>query len=55
MYKRQWLGGACLIICLIVFGIGVFRGQDILGMFMVAVSLAVAAIPEGLPAVVTIV
>lgn len=51
----KWLGGACLIICLIVFGIGVFRGQDILGMFMVAVSLAVAAIPEGLPAVVTIV
>ena len=51
----KWLGGACLIICLIVFGIGVFRGQDILEMFMVAVSLAVAAIPEGLPAVVTIV
>lgn len=51
----KWLGGACLVICLIVFAIGVMRGQHILEMFMVAISLAVAAIPEGLPAVVTIV
>jgi len=51
----KWLGSACLIICLLVFIIGVMRGQNILEMFMVAISLAVAAIPEGLPAVVTIV
>ncbi|MDD3439272.1 MAG: HAD-IC family P-type ATPase, partial [Clostridiaceae bacterium] len=49
------LGLACLIICVIVFAIGFMRGGDILELFLVSVSLAVAAIPEGLPAVVTIV
>lgn len=51
----KWLGIACLIICVFVFIIGIVRGGDLLEMFLVAVSLAVAAIPEGLPAVVTIV
>ncbi|KPU43796.1 calcium-transporting ATPase 1 [Oxobacter pfennigii] len=51
----KWLGIACLGICAVVFLIGLLRGGSILEMFMVAVSLAVAAIPEGLPAVVTIV
>ena len=51
----KWLGIICIVICAIVFGMGIYRGQGILEMFMVAVSLAVAAIPEGLPAVVTIV
>ena len=51
----RWLGIGCLFICLLVFGIGFARGGDLLEMFLVAVSLAVAAIPEGLPAVVTIV
>lgn len=51
----KWLGIACLIVCLIIFAIGFARGGDLLEMFLVAVSLAVAAIPEGLPAVVTIV
>jgi Ca2+-transporting ATPase len=49
------LGTACLVICAIVFGLGLWRGEELLAMFMTAVSLAVAAIPEGLPAVVTIV
>ncbi len=49
------LGTGCLVICAIVFAMGLWRGEDLLKMFMTAISLAVAAIPEGLPAVVTIV
>ncbi len=48
------LGWACLVICAVVFGVGWLRGGDPLEMFMVAVSLAIAAVPEGLPAIVTI-
>ncbi|MGQ9780517.1 MAG: calcium-translocating P-type ATPase, SERCA-type [Bacillota bacterium] len=51
----RWLGLACLGICVVVFVLGVLRGGELLEMFMTAVSLAVAAIPEGLPAMVTIV
>ncbi len=46
---------AVLAICAIVFAINMIRGGEILDTFMVAISLAVAAIPEGLSAVVTIV
>jgi len=45
---------AVLAICAVVFGIGVLRGEQPMVMFLTAISLAVAAIPEALPAVVTI-
>ena len=49
------LGIAAIIICIVIFLIGIIQGKEIINMFMVAVSLAVAAIPEGLVAVSTIV
>ena len=50
----RFLGTGALVICGLVFVVGLLRGYDPLEMFLVAVSLAVAAVPEGLPAVVTI-
>ena len=49
------LGIGCLIICLVIFIIGLFKKIEPIEMFMTSVGLAVAAIPEGLPAIVTIV
>ena len=48
------LGWACLIVCAIVFGVGILEGGAPLELFMIAVSLAIAAVPEGLPAIVTV-
>ncbi|HPS98694.1 MAG TPA: calcium-translocating P-type ATPase, PMCA-type [Bacteroidales bacterium] len=49
------LGIVALSICAVIFVVGVLYGNSVISMFMTAVSLAVAAIPEGLPAVSTIV
>ena len=39
----------CLCVCAVMFGVGLIQGKDLLDMFLTAVSLAVAAIPEGCP------
>jgi Ca2+-transporting ATPase len=50
----RYLALAVLAICVVVFAAGLLQGQPVLLMFLTAVSLAVAAIPEALPAVVTV-
>ena len=51
----KMLGIVAVIICAIMFVVGIVQGRDLLDMLMTAVSLAVAAIPEGIPTIVTIV
>ena len=50
----RWLAVAALVLVAIIFAIGLIRGESLRTMFLTAVSMAVAAVPEGLPAIVTI-
>ncbi|MWK60626.1 ATPase, partial [Pseudomonas otitidis] len=49
------LGIVCLAICVVIFLLGLLHGMELFDIFMTSVSLAVAAIPEGLTVVVTVV
>lgn len=44
----------CIVVCIAVFGAGVIRGENVFDMLMTGITIAIAAIPEGLPATVTI-
>jgi len=50
----KWIGIGALILCFVLAGLGIMRGHEILEMFIWGVALAVAAVPEALPAVVVI-
>jgi Ca2+-transporting ATPase len=45
----------CIVVCMVVAALGIYRGENLLTMLLAGISLAVAAIPEGLPAIVTVV
>ncbi len=49
------LGIAAIVVCVVIFGVSFFQGRDLSEMFLISVSLAVAAIPEGLAAIVAVV
>ncbi|MBR5486172.1 MAG: cation-translocating P-type ATPase [Oscillospiraceae bacterium] len=50
----KYIGLGCIVICAFVTLAGILRGENILDMLLVGISLSVAAVPEGLPAIVTI-
>lgn len=50
----KYIGIGCFIICAVVSLTGILRGENVFDMLLTGISLAVAAVPEGLPAIITI-
>lgn len=50
----KYLAAGAVVVCLLFFGIGWLRGEPLLNLLLVSISLAVAAIPEAMPALVTV-
>lgn len=50
----KMIGIGCLLICAVVAATGILRGEPVMDMLLTGISLSVAAVPEGLPAIVTI-
>lgn len=50
----KYIGIGCLLICAVVAATGILRGEPVFDMILTGISLSVAAVPEGLPAIVTI-
>lgn len=50
----KFIAKVSFVICAVVFALGLFSGKELLGMFLFAVSLGVAAVPEGLPVTMTL-
>lgn len=50
----KFIGIGCLLVCAVVAATGILRGEPVMDMLLTGISLSVAAVPEGLPAIVTI-